>query len=76
MRVLPHVYNANKEPVNKCIGELICQMDSCDESERNSLVQVLALIGKDKPSVSHYFMIVHEDYLYGIFTKPSKCQQK
>ena len=52
VRVLPHIYSTNREPVNKHIGPLIEQLKLCDETEKSDLLQVVSLVAKDKPSVS------------------------
>ncbi len=51
-RVLPQVYAENKDPIQHRIGELVRLLPDCEPVERNSLLKLLAMVAKDKPSVS------------------------
>ncbi|XP_054159011.1 ventricular zone-expressed PH domain-containing protein homolog 1-like [Oppia nitens] len=50
-RVLPKIYTVNKEPIHDHIMALVCLLPQCDTPERLSLLNLFALISKNRPSI-------------------------
>lgn len=50
-RVLPKIYVVNKEPIHDHIMALVCLLPQCDTPEKLSLLNLFALISKNKPSI-------------------------
>lgn len=50
-RVLPKIYAVNKEPIHDHIMALVCLLPQCDTPEKLSLLNLFALISKNKPSI-------------------------
>lgn len=51
VRVLSKIYVINKEPIHDHIMALVCLLPQCDTSEKSSLLNLFALISKNKPSI-------------------------
>ena len=50
-RVLPKIYAVNKDPIHDHIMALVCLLPQCDTPEKLSLLNLFALISKNKPSI-------------------------
>lgn len=50
-RVLPKIYAVNKDPIHDHIMALVCLLPNCDTPEKLSLLNLFALISKNKPSI-------------------------
>lgn len=50
-RVLLQIYPQNKEPIQKNIGAVVQVLHATDSTERGNLLQLCALVAKDKPAV-------------------------
>ena len=53
LRVLPQIYAENKEPVQSRVSDLVRLLPNCESAERNSLLQLLSIIARDRPNVSY-----------------------
>ena len=53
LRVLPQIYAENKEPVQSRVSDLVRLLPNCESAERNSLLQLLSMIARDRPNVSN-----------------------
>ncbi|KAF7492679.1 Protein melted [Sarcoptes scabiei] len=51
VRVLSKIYVISKEPIHDHIMALVCLLPQCDISEKSSLLNLFALISKQKPSI-------------------------
>lgn len=50
-RVLPQMYAVNKEPLHDHAMALVSLLPLCDNAEKLALLNLFALIAKDKPQV-------------------------
>jgi len=50
-RVLPKIYTVNKEPIHDHVMALVCLLPQCDTPEKLSLLNLFALISKNKPYI-------------------------
>lgn len=54
VRVLPKIYVINKDAIHDHIMGLVCLLPQCDTSEKSSLLNLFALISKNKPTILEY----------------------
>ena len=62
-RVLPKIYVVNKEPIHDHIMALVCLLPQCDTPEKLSLLNLFALISKNKPSILEFNLPQFSDCL-------------
>ena len=58
LRVLPQIYAENKEPVQSRVSDLVRLLPNCESAERNSLLQLLSMIARDRPNVSDMTLLL------------------
>lgn len=63
VRVLSKIYVINKEPIHDHIMALVFILPQCDTSEKTSLLNLFALISKNKPTILEYNLPLLSDCL-------------
>ena len=56
-RVLPQIYNENKEPVHRQVAQLVTLLPDCEAAEKTSLLQLFGLVVHNQPRVNRIFFM-------------------